>query len=184
MRMTREEWALRIAEVVAMRATCVRRRVGCVLTDKHGRILATGYNGVATGLPHCTEGHPCKGANAKTGEDLDNCEAIHAEQNALLQCQDTQRIHTCYVTVSPCITCTKLLLNTSCRRIVFIEMYGGEPCPRELWKRSDDRRLWFSERLRTEVQHVKQGGERPPAPSDHDDNPEIPDYGNLTYWRC
>lgn len=67
--------------------------------------------------------HACAGAKAPSGTQLDACQAIHAEQNALLQCRDVYHIHTCYVTTSPCVTCTKLLLNTSCERIVFLDEY-------------------------------------------------------------
>ena len=105
-----------------------------MLLNKRGHVLATGYNGVAAGLPHCNDiatetfdsnAYPnaCAGADAPSGTDLDACQAIHAEQNALLQCGDVYQIHTVYVTASPCITCTKLLLNTGCQRIVFVEAY-------------------------------------------------------------
>jgi dCMP deaminase len=74
------------------------------------------------------------GASAASGQSLDACEAIHAEQNALLQCRDAWDIDTCYVSASPCVTCTKLLLNTSCRRIVFREVYPHSQA-QELWSR-------------------------------------------------
>ena len=149
------EWGLRIAEVVATRATCLRRSVGCVLLDPHGRILATGYNGVATGNLHCNDGQPmgyavggvpwtiypnsCEGAQAKSGTGLDLCQAIHAEANALLQCRDVREIETACVTVSPCVHCVKLLLNTGCRRIVFREEYVHADA-RDWWLRGG--RLW------------------------------------------
>lgn len=111
-----------MARLVSERSTCARRQVGCVLVDSHRHVLATGYNGVPAGWRHCTD-HPCPGAGGASGEQLDLCEAIHAEQNALLQCEDVQTIWTAYCTDSPCITCVKLLLNTACRRIVFIRPY-------------------------------------------------------------
>jgi len=123
MRPTRDEVYLRMAELVSERATCLRRRVGCVLVDQQGIILATGYNGVAAGRPHCNEGHPCDGANLPSGQGLDQCQALHAEQNALIQLREPQRVHSAYVTTSPCITCTKMLLGTSCQRIVFNQEY-------------------------------------------------------------
>lgn len=143
MRPSRDEWALKLALLTAQRTTCYRRAVGCVLLNARGHVLATGYNGVAAGLPHCNEPvdgwllngglkHACSGAKAPSGHGLDACQAIHAEQNALLQCRDMYAIHTCYVTASPCITCVKLLLNTSCERIVFVEEYPHSAA-RELW---------------------------------------------------
>jgi len=140
--MMRPDWDtyfLRIAEIVASRATCCRRAVGCVLVDHRMRVLATGYNGRPRGWPHCIEA-PCAGAAAPSGEALDACEAIHAEQNALLQCPDVDAIDTCYVTTPPCIHCVKLLLNTGCRRIVCAGDYPHAERSRELWER--DGRRW------------------------------------------
>ena len=104
-----------VARVLARRATCPKLSVGCVLIDVQKRIIGTGYNGTARYLPHCTEQN-CAGACAPAGSDL--CEAIHAEQNALLACADTDKIWTAYVTHVPCMRCIKTLLNTSCTRIV------------------------------------------------------------------
>src|SRR4051812_7976140 len=100
-----------VADMISLRGTCARRRVGCVLTDEHNRVLATGYNGPASGQPHCITS-PCAGATLPGGTGLDSCEAIHAEQNALLQCTDVQRIANVYCTASPCIHCVKMLLAT------------------------------------------------------------------------
>jgi dCMP deaminase len=135
---TRDEWAMTIAIVTSKRSTCLRRRVGAVLLNERGHLLASGYNGVASGLPHCNEigssslyPHACSGARAKSGEQLDRCGAIHAEQNALLQCKNVYEIESCYVTASPCLTCVKLLLNTSCKRIVFLDGYPHDS--EKLW---------------------------------------------------
>ena len=138
-RPSKDQWAMNMVEVVAQRSTCVRRKAGCVLVDVRGHILATGYNGVASGLPHCMEGEDwtnigmCPGRAAPSGDNLDGCSAIHAEQNALLQCGDVHRIVTAYVSASPCMTCTKLLMNTSCERIVF-EVPYPQPSARDLWE--------------------------------------------------
>lgn len=137
-----DHWALQLAHTTASRATCHRRQVGCVLLNGFGHVLATGYNGVAAGMPHCRGGLPgnrCPGADSPSGQNLDGCQAIHAEQNALLQCHDVQQIATAYVTASPCVTCVKLLLNTGCRRIIFSEEYPHEQA-KELWQRTG--RIW------------------------------------------
>lgn len=126
MRPSVDAWALVIAAAVATRGTCLRRKVGCVLTDARGRVLATGYNGVARGAPHCNEGHSCAGATWPPGAGLDACEAVHAEQSALTQCREPDLIHACYVTVSPCVSCLKLLMNTGCQRVVFSEAYAQD----------------------------------------------------------
>lgn len=145
-----------MAFVTAQRSTCLRRQVGCVLLNVRGHVLATGYNGVAAGQNHCNEpthledhptknvrvlsyGNACPGAQAASGTQLDGCYAIHAEQNAMLQCRDVYDIETAYVTASPCVTCTKLLLNTGCQRIVFLEEYPHGDA-KTLWTNS--RREW------------------------------------------
>jgi dCMP deaminase len=133
MRPSKDVYFLRMAQLVATRATCARRQVGCVLVSGRGHVLATGYNGVAAGRPHCNEGHPCEGANLPSGTGLDLCQAAHAEQNALLQCHDVHEIETCYCTTAPCVTCTKLLLNTSCRRVVFVADYPHTQAAMQLW---------------------------------------------------
>lgn len=121
-RKSKDQYFTEMALLTASRATCARRQVGCVLTDNDGHVLSTGYNGVPAGMPHCIDS-PCAGANKPSGTGLELCQAVHAEQNALLQCPDVKRIHTAYCTASPCMTCVKLLMNTGCQRIVFSEEY-------------------------------------------------------------
>lgn len=148
MRPSKDKTFLDIASTLAKRGTCIRKQVGCVLVDDLGQILSTGYNGVARGLPHCNEElittvlgedyhgepyisgltrvnpHKCAGASHDSGQGLEICEAIHAEQNALLQCADVQKIHTVYVTTSPCRHCMKIIMNTSAKRVVFLSEYS------------------------------------------------------------
>lgn len=132
-RPTTDDYFLAMAVLVSARGTCVRRRVGCVLVNSHHHVLATGYNGVAAGLPHCLTS-PCNGGSTMpSGTGLDACEAIHAEANALLQCRNSQEIETCYCTTAPCIHCVKLLMNTSCKRIVFIDDYPHSSASKRLW---------------------------------------------------
>lgn len=119
-----------IAQILAQRATCSKLAVGCVLTDRQGRILATGYNGVPRGCPHCID-VPCPGANAPAGADL--CEAVHAEQNALLQCKDIDKIDTCWTTHMPCMRCIKELMNTNCSKIVYYDGSVAQQSAMDLW---------------------------------------------------
>lgn len=132
-RLSQDQYFLRMARLVAARATCPRRSVGCVLVDERNHVLATGYNGVPSGVHHCTD-TPCPGARYPSGEGYELCQATHAEQNALLQCSDVDAIHTVYCTTQPCFTCTKLLMNTGAVRIVFAEDHA-DPKGRELWER-------------------------------------------------
>ena len=137
-RPSKTTYFLAMAKLVSTRGTCARRRVGCVLVAKHGLVLATGYNGNGRGQGHCID-KPCEGAKYKSGEGLEKCEAIHAEQNAILQCKNTEHIEKAYITLSPCVTCVKLLLNTSCKEIVYLEDYVNKDAER-IWKNAN--RLW------------------------------------------
>lgn len=103
-----------------------------MLVNARGHVLSTGYNGPAARMPHCIES-PCAGAEQPSGQGLELCEALHAEQNALLQCRDVWEIDTVYCTTAPCVTCVKLLLNTSARRIVFVESYPHADAAKRLF---------------------------------------------------
>lgn len=144
-----DEYFLQMAELVARRGTCARRQVGCVLVDSNNHVLATGYNGVCRGAQHCNEyvevpnpnlrtpgrpehwelgtvrqlKHPCPGAQAPSGTALHLCEAIHAEENALIQCRNVDDIHTAYCTASPCVLCMRKIVGTGTQRIVFRQAY-------------------------------------------------------------
>lgn len=151
MRPTRDQTYLAMAEKLAERRTCWRRAVGCLLVDAEGNILAQGYNGPPAGRPHCNElvlqppmgelsttpvytmPHKCEGSNAPSGQNLDACQAIHAEQNAILRLEDYRAAHTAYCTASPCLSCVKLLLGTKCQRIVFREEYP-HPTAKVWWQ--------------------------------------------------
>ena len=115
-RLDRDSYFLQMAQLVAERSTCLRRKVGCVLVDSDNHVVATGYNGVPTNFPHCLD-VPCSGAFSAPGENLDQCLAVHAEQNALLQLRSNDLL-VAYLTVTPCITCAKMLANSRVTRLV------------------------------------------------------------------
>jgi len=122
MRESKTQYFLKMARHAGTQATCPRRQVGCVIVDKNGHVLSTGYNGVPRNYPHCTE-HPCGGQDKKSGEGLETCMATHAEQNALLQCEDVNKINIIYLTLAPCVTCAKLIANTGCKKVIYAETY-------------------------------------------------------------
>lgn len=123
MRISKDEWFLQIALVVSKQATCARRKVGAVIVDERGYILSTGYNGLPSGFVHCID-KPCHGAQFSSGTQLDCCQALHAEQNAIARLREPFEAVTMYVTTEPCVSCTKLALATSIQRIVFAEPYA------------------------------------------------------------
>jgi dCMP deaminase len=147
MRPSRDELGLLLARTWALRGTCGRRRVGCVLTDRDGHQVGSGYNGPASGVPNCGDDAlagdvACPGLGLPSGQGLELCEAVHAEANALLRCRDVREVHAAYVTHSPCVHCVKLLMNTGCQRVVFETPYAHNFTARELWERSRRGRTW------------------------------------------
>ena len=121
-----DEYFLRLAKDVSTRSNCCRRKVGAVIV-KDNHIVATGYNGTPAKTTNCFDGG-CPRCNGEhnTGEKLDECLCVHAEQNAICQaskhgnCIDGGKI---YVTCSPCLTCLKLIINSGIKEVIFGEWY-------------------------------------------------------------
>ncbi len=132
MRPGTDEYFVAMALMSATKGSCVRRRVGCILVNARKHILATGYNGPASGEPNCVE-VLCGGALLPSGTGLDQCEAIHAEQNALIQCDRVHEIETVYCTTAPCTSCIKMIMNTGAKRIVFWEDYPHAEVSKQRW---------------------------------------------------
>ncbi|AZR74007.1 cytidine deaminase [Anoxybacter fermentans] len=121
----RPEWDsyfMEITHVVARRSTCLRRQVGAIIVlDK--RILATGYNGAPSNLPHCGE-VGCLRAKLKvpSGERHELCRGLHAEQNAIIQAAlhgSSIKGATLYCTHQPCVVCAKMIINAGIVEIVY-----------------------------------------------------------------
>jgi len=128
-RPTLDEYFMEIAKVVATRSTCLRQKVGAVIV-KDKRILATGYNGAPSGLPHCLDiGCLREQLKVPSGERQELCRGVHAEQNAIIQAA----VHgvsiaggTLYTTHQPCIACAKMIINAGIKRVVYGRRYADE----------------------------------------------------------
>ena len=119
---------LRIAREISTWTSCLRRGVGCVITKDH-RIVATGYNGAPSGMMNCRELGYCLRQLAKSGDSLDQCLAIHAEQNALIQASKlgaSVKGGEVFVTTKPCTTCMKLIAQAGIRRVYCFEDYPNK----------------------------------------------------------
>ena len=129
---TRPSWDkyfMDLAKMVATRSTCIRRQVGAVLVrDK--RILATGYNGAPRGMNHCLDvGCIRDQMQIPSGTKQELCRAVHAEQNAIVQCAVygvSSEDSTIYITHQPCAICAKILINAGVKRIVYEQAYPDE----------------------------------------------------------
>ena len=127
-RISKDEYFMKIAELVSQRSTCTRRKVGAVLV-KDAHIISTGYNGTPSGFAHCTS-ETCVRQNLKSGEKPELCRGVHAELNCIIQAA----IHgtsikgetTMYSTTFPCMSCLKVLINAGIKKIVYKEGYNME----------------------------------------------------------
>ncbi len=124
-----DEYVLKLASVVAERATCRRHHMGAIaVRDKH--ILTTGYNGAPSGLKDCLElGCLRDEMGIPSGERHEICRGVHAEQNVIIQAA----LHgislegsTIYCTHTPCVLCAKMLVNAKIKRFVSFGRYNDD----------------------------------------------------------
>jgi dCMP deaminase len=104
-----------MAQVWATNSHCKRSQVGCLVV-KDKTIVSDGYNGTPTGFPNI-----CEDENNQTLSSV-----LHAEANAITKLAMntvTSSGSTMYVTLSPCFDCSKLIIQSGIKRIVFSELY-------------------------------------------------------------
>ncbi|MBP5313324.1 MAG: cytidine/deoxycytidylate deaminase family protein [Eggerthellaceae bacterium] len=128
-RPTWDEYFMAMAHHAASRTTCLRRAVGAVIVKDH-RVLATGYNGVPTGIAHCSEvGCLREQLGVPSGKNHELCRGLHAEQNAIIQAAryGVDISGGCiYITTQPCVVCAKMLINAGITEIVYQNPYDDE----------------------------------------------------------
>lgn len=104
---------MRMAEELAKRSTCARNRVGSVIASADlTQVLGIGYNGNARGLP-----------NACDSPEPGRCGCIHSEANALIKAGAQTPGKVMFVTVSPCVMCAKMIINSNVARVYFRAAY-------------------------------------------------------------
>lgn len=118
-RITRDEMLVRMAVIASERGTCLRARVGAVVS-RNGRVISTGYVGAPAGLPHCLE------VGCDISEHSGCIRTVHAEANAIAWAArygiSTERAEI-HCTYSPCASCAKLLINAGIVRVVYVNQY-------------------------------------------------------------
>ncbi|GHV32229.1 cytidine deaminase [Clostridia bacterium] len=126
-RISWDNYFMKMALLAAERSTCVRRQIGAVLV-RDNQILATGYNGASAGLDDClTLGCLRDELGIASGTRAEVCRAVHAEQNAIIQAAVhgvSIRGAVMYCTHSPCILCTKMMINARISRSVYRDEYS------------------------------------------------------------
>lgn len=114
MRISRDEVFKEMTEALAKRSVCKRKQVAALIV-KEGRPISVGYNGPPSDHPHCES---CLGSAC----DI----SIHAEMNAIaFAAKEGLAIDGCtlYCSMSPCINCAKIILNSGIKRVVYFEEY-------------------------------------------------------------
>ncbi|MBT3182274.1 MAG: AAA family ATPase [Deltaproteobacteria bacterium] len=130
-----DEYFMNIASVVALRGNCIKRKVAAVIV-KDKRIISTGYNGTPRGITNCNEGG-CARCNhfGQSGESLGECLCSHAEENSIVQAAYhgvSIKDSTIYTTYSPCLICTKMIINSGISEVVYSKAYSIEDLPLKL----------------------------------------------------
>ena len=106
---------MRMARTWAENSYCVRRKVGALLV-KNQMIISDGYNGTPSGFENI-----CEDEN-----NVSKPYVLHAEANALTKVarsNNTSDGATLYVTPSPCLECSKLIIQSGIKRVVYGEEY-------------------------------------------------------------
>ncbi len=123
------EYFMSIAILISQRSTCIRRKVGAIIV-KDKRILSTGYNGVPTGIKHCSEiGCLREKLKIPSGKMHELCRGLHAEQNAIIQAAYHGvgiKGADLYCTNQPCVICTKMIINAGIENIYYKDPYHDE----------------------------------------------------------
>lgn len=109
---------LRMAKTWSDLSHCNRKQVGAIIV-KDGMIISDGYNGTPSGFDNC-----CEDENGET-----RWYVLHAEANAILKvAQSTHNCHgaTLYLTLSPCKECSKLVVQSGIKKVVFMNAYKDD----------------------------------------------------------
>ncbi|WP_319230499.1 dCMP deaminase family protein [Draconibacterium orientale] len=109
---------LKMAEIWSQNSYCKRRQVGALIV-KDKMIISDGYNGTPAGFENI-----CEDQDNKTKPYV-----LHAEANAITKVAKSGNSSdgaTLYVTSSPCIECSKLIIQAGIKRVVFTESYRLE----------------------------------------------------------
>lgn len=127
-----DERFMEMADLVSSWASCYKenRKIGAVIV-KNKRVMTTGYNGAPAGVKTCVERGEClrERLGIPSGTKHEICYATHAEQNAIIQAAKLGVSidgATLYCTHQPCTICTKMIINSGIRKVIYREGYPDE----------------------------------------------------------
>ena len=128
-----DDYFIEIAKVVSSRSTCLRRRYGAVIV-KDRVIISTGYNGSPRGIQNCIDLNKCtrQEQNIPSGERYELCEAVHAEQNAIINAPP-ERMKNAIIYIAgfeeddsfadgrPCKLCDRMIRNSQISEVIYLD---------------------------------------------------------------
>ena len=131
-RIDKVNYYLDIAEAVAERSTCLRKKYGSVIVN-NDEIISTGYSGAPRGRKNCIDIGEC--TKKKYLPDThhggyDMCRAVHSEQNAIISAARKEMIggtlylcgykgeHVYEEGASPCLMCRKMIINSGIEKVI------------------------------------------------------------------
>lgn len=106
---------LRMANIWGENSYCQRMKVGCLVVNQKS-IISDGYNGSPSGFPN----------ECEDSENQTFAHVLHAEANAITKIAKSTQTSvgsTVYVTLSPCFECSKLIIQSGIKRVVFNKLY-------------------------------------------------------------
>ena len=154
----KDRYFLDIALSVAARSTCTRRKFGAVLV-KDSTIVGTGYNGTARGVVNCYEVGCIKDEmESPQGVAYDYCPAVHAEENAIINSNRSDRIGaTLYIAgrdrdgkltmAVPCQRCRRKIMNSQIKDVIILSS-EGKPLHSEVSAYAEEDSKWYMEALK------------------------------------
>lgn len=132
-----DHYFIEIAKVVSSRSTCLRRKYGAVIV-KDNVIISTGYNGAPRGIENCIDLSKCirKEQNIPSGERYELCEAVHAEQNAVINAPPERmkgaaiyiagfEENKSFASGKPCKLCERMIRNSQITEVVYLKNDGN-----------------------------------------------------------
>lgn len=134
-RISKENYYLDIAETVAERSTCLRKKYGAIIV-KNDVIVSTGYNGAPRGRKNCSDIGRCTRdeMNIPRGERYEMCRSVHAEMNAIISASREQMLGSVLYLVCvdgktgelvsgtcSCMMCKRTVLNAGIEKVIVRE---------------------------------------------------------------
>ena len=130
MRIDKTNYYLDIAQTVAERSTCLRRKFGAVIV-KNDSVISTGYNGAPRGRKNCCDLGEClrEKYEIPSGERYELCRSVHAEANAIIAASREETLGADLYLVcldkeerltpgtSSCSMCKRLIINAGIRSV-------------------------------------------------------------------